>query len=272
MPAAMGVADASPAEIAGRYGFPVVVKGRVGYGGERVKITHNLDDLGAAASGWGGEPHDTFYEQYVDGTKLDYAAVVSAVGIEQELTYRVSAVKREPVGGASEVETIHDPQLVAFARKALEVVGCTGLVNMDVIRDKDGRDWLIDFNARAFGGSAGFLRAGIDISEGYLKAIGQRTTPPAHEPDRRRSHSSVPDVRRGRDRQREHHPHGPGVPASVVSVPPVAGLPVLAVGGAPHRRCAPHRTEGGEDWFVCQTRSRGPGRRPPAPRPGPHPR
>jgi predicted ATP-grasp superfamily ATP-dependent carboligase len=65
-----------------------------------------------------------------------------------------------------------------LARKAIEVVGCTGLVNMDVIRDKDGHDWLIDFNARAFGGSASFLSAGIDISEGYLRAIGQRTTPP----------------------------------------------------------------------------------------------
>jgi hypothetical protein len=177
-PSAVEVAAASPTEIAARFGFPVVVKDRVGYGGERVKIAYNLDDVVAAASGWGGEPHDTFYEQYVDGTKLDYAAVVSAVDIEQELTYRV-ARWREPVGGASEVETIHDPQLVAFARKALEVVGCKGLVNMDVIRDKDGRDWLIDFNARAFGGSASFLRAGIDVSEGYLKAIGQRTTPPA---------------------------------------------------------------------------------------------
>ncbi|HEY7947706.1 MAG TPA: hypothetical protein VID75_08520, partial [Acidimicrobiales bacterium] len=60
----------------------------------------------------------------------------------------------------------------------IEVVGCTGLVHIDVIRDKDGLDWLIDFNARAFGGSASFLGAGIDISEGYLRAIGQRTTPP----------------------------------------------------------------------------------------------
>jgi hypothetical protein len=185
-PAAVRVADASPAEIAGRFGFPVVVKERVGYGGERVKICHDIDDLVAAASGC-GDPGDMFYEQYVDGTKFDHAGVVSAAGFDQELAYRVPRW-RDPVGGASEVETIQDPQLTALARKAIEVVGCTGLVHIDVIRDKDGLDWLIDFNARAFGGSASFLGAGLDISEGYLRAIGQRTTPPTRT-------SPIPGVR-----------------------------------------------------------------------------
>ena len=76
------------------------------------------------------------------------------------------------------LETNFPAGLVALARRALEVVGCTGLVNMDVIRDEHGLDWLIDFNARAFGGSGSFLAAGIDTSEGYLQAIGQRTAAP----------------------------------------------------------------------------------------------
>ncbi len=80
------------------------------------------------------EPESLFYERFIDGTKLNYAAIVSPTGIEQELTYRVTKWQ-QPVGRASEVETIDDPQLVAFGRQALEVVGCTGLVNMDVIRD-----------------------------------------------------------------------------------------------------------------------------------------
>jgi len=176
-PEVVRVADATPAEMAERFGFPIVVKERVGYGGERVSIARDLGALAAATSGWGGDTEDLFYEQYVDGTKLDYAAVVSSTGIEQELAYKVTRW-RYPVGRASEVETVDDPQLVAFGRKALDVVGCTGLVNMDVIRDEKGVDWLIDFNARAFGGSGSFLAAGIDTSEGYLRAIGLRTTAP----------------------------------------------------------------------------------------------
>jgi len=176
-PGVVPVAEATPAEMAQRFGFPIVVKERVGYGGERVSIIRDLETLVAATSGNDASAGDLFYEQYVDGTKLNYAAVISATGIEQELAYKVTRW-RQPVGRASEVETIEDVQLVDFGRKALDVVGCTGLVNMDVIRDGNGVDWLIDFNARAFGGSGSFLVAGIDTSEGYLRTIGLRTAPP----------------------------------------------------------------------------------------------
>jgi hypothetical protein len=177
-PAVVKVADGSPGEVAEQFGFPVVVKESVGYGGERVRIAHDIDELVAAASALDSGSYTVFYEQYVDGTKLDYAAVVGRAGIEQEIAYRVKRW-REPVGGAIEVETIEDPELTGFARRALEVVGCTGLVNMDIIRDKNGSDWLIDFNARAFGGAGSFVVAGVDTTEGYLRAIGQRTTLPA---------------------------------------------------------------------------------------------
>jgi hypothetical protein len=176
-PGVVPVPDAAPAEMAQRFGFPMVVKERVGYGGERVSIVRDIEALVAATSGSGEGNGDLFYEQYVDGTKLNYAAVVSSTGIEQELAYKVTRW-RQPVGRASEVETIDDAPLVDFGRSALDVVRCTGLVNMDVIRDRNGVDWLIDFNARAFGGSGSFLAAGIDTSEGYLRTVGLRSAPP----------------------------------------------------------------------------------------------
>ena len=176
-PEAIPVADVTAEEIVARFGFPIVVKGTIGYGGQGVSIVHDFDALAAAAADGAGDAHDLFYEQFVAGTKLDYAAAIGPGGIEQELTYRVTRW-HQPVGRATEVETIDDPQLVALGRKVVGVAGCTGLVNMDVIRDENGRDWLIDFNARAFGGSSSFKAAGIDTSEGYLKAIGQRSAPP----------------------------------------------------------------------------------------------
>jgi len=103
---------------------------------------------------------------------------VSATGIEQEITYRVSQW-RPPAGRATEIETIDDPQLREFGRNIVAVAGCTGLVNMDVIRDRDGLDWLIDFNPRVFGSSGALRAAGMDISEGYLMAIGGRSAPPS---------------------------------------------------------------------------------------------
>jgi biotin carboxylase len=168
---------ASPGAAAATLGLPMVLKRRVGCGGDSVSITHTVASAIEAAARW-DDDHDHYYEAYVDGEKLNYAAAVSARGIEQELTYRVSRWV-QPVGTATEIETIDDPDLVALGRRAIEASGCTGLMNLDVIRDDDGRCWLIDFNARAFGGGANFLTVGLDVSEGYLAALGHRAEPPA---------------------------------------------------------------------------------------------
>ncbi|HVA02339.1 MAG TPA: ATP-grasp domain-containing protein [Acidimicrobiales bacterium] len=175
-PAMIPVAEITAEEAVEKFGLPIVVKGSIGFGGEGVAIAHELDDLVEAIADDGDGPGCQFFEQFVVGEKLDYAAAVGPTGIEQELAYRIVRWN-QPVGRATEVETIDDPQLVAFGRKVLEVVGCTGLANMDVIRDGQGLDWLIDFNPRAFGGSGCFRAAGIDTTEGYLRSIGEHSTP-----------------------------------------------------------------------------------------------
>jgi hypothetical protein len=174
-PATASVCDVSPQEIAVKFGFPVVVKPKVGCGGANVTIAHDLDELVTAASV--DNPEDFFFEEFITGTKFDYAAAVSPTAVEQEIAYRVLQWQR-PVGRATEVETIEDPRLVAFGRRVIGVSGCTGLVNMDVMRDEHGDDWLIDFNPRAFGASGNFRAAGINTSQGYLRSIGQRSDPP----------------------------------------------------------------------------------------------
>ncbi len=165
VPAILPMPGVSPETVARILGFPVVLKARVGSSGDQIRIVHDLPALHRVAATWGEHPERYFCEQYVDGEKYNYGAAVGECGIEQELTYWVSAW-RQPTGSASQIETVADGQLAALGRRALEVVGCTGLVNIDVIRDREGVDWLIDFNARAFGGAASFLCAGLDISEG----------------------------------------------------------------------------------------------------------
>lgn len=175
-PAVVHVDDAGPEEIAERFGFPVVVKDRIGSAGTNVVIADDLETLTLAAGPPEASGRERYYEQFVDGEKLNYAAAVTAAGPQQELGYRVIRWLM-PAGTASEVETISDTQLMDVGRRAVEVARCTGLMNMDVIRDREGRDWVIDFNARAFGGAMCFRWAGIDLSEGYLASLGRRSAP-----------------------------------------------------------------------------------------------
>jgi carbamoylphosphate synthase large subunit len=177
-PATVPLARWSPEQAAESLGLPLVVKDRVGSGGRGVIIAHNLNQLHHAVAQQTATLENRYFEQYVDGEKLNYGAVFGPAGFEQELLYRVTNWV-QPVGSAIEVETIDDEQLAEFGRKAVEVSGCVGVMNIDVLRDRDGADWLIDFNPRVFGGGTNFLQARLNIAHGYLHAYGLRTTPPA---------------------------------------------------------------------------------------------
>ena len=172
-PAVMLASGERPGTVAAQLGLPVVAKARVGCGGGDVVILVSLDELEVAHESLDCAPVGRYFEQFIHGVKLNYAATVSEDGIEQELTYRVSSWLM-PVGTATEIETIDDPALAEFGRRAVLASNCTGLINMDIIRDDKGLDWLIDFNARAFGGGANFLSIGVDVSDGYLRSLGRR--------------------------------------------------------------------------------------------------
>ena len=104
---------------------------------------------------------------------------------------------------------------------------------MDVIRDGQGLDWLIDFNPRAFGGSGSFRAAGIDTTEGYLRVIGAALAPHpvARRPSPVCASEVFPTCLEDVIESGSILAHDVGVPAGVVAVSPVAGLAVLALGG-----------------------------------------
>ena len=193
VPTIVPMPDVSPETVALTLGFPVVLKARVGSSGDQVRIVHDLPALNREVTSWGSTRSGTSTSSTSTVRSTTTPWPSEQAGIEQEPTYRVSAW-RQPTGSASQVETVSDIQLAVLGRRALEIVGCTGLVNIDVIRDRHGGDWVIDFNARAFGGAASFLCAGLDISKGYLSAIGQTRSPPARgaHPQNSRSGSSRP--------------------------------------------------------------------------------
>lgn len=167
----------TPEEISERFGLPVVVKERTGCGGSSVEICHDLKSLTLAHRDFSARASDCYYERFVVGEKVNYAATNSDHGLVQELAYRVTRWEL-PVGTATEVRTVSENSLMEFGRRAVTVADCRGLMNMDVIRDLRGEYWLIDFNARAFGGGMNFLVAGLDLSQGYLFAIGLRSERP----------------------------------------------------------------------------------------------
>ncbi len=176
-PDVIALKDATPEQVIEQFGLPVVIKERTGCGGCSVTICDDAPTLDRTYQEHWLQRNDFYYERFVQGEKLNYGAVYSSDGVEQELGYRVTRWV-PPVGTAIQVETIEDTVLITIGRRAVELSGCLGLMNIDVIQDAHGEYWLIDFNARAFGGATSFLLIGLDLSQGYLRSLHRRSAEP----------------------------------------------------------------------------------------------
>jgi hypothetical protein len=69
---------------------------------------------------------------------------------------------------ASRIRMIDDPGLVETGRAAFEALGISGLANINLIRDVDGREWIHDVNPRVFGSFLAFRQVGVDLQRAYV--------------------------------------------------------------------------------------------------------
>lgn len=160
--------DAS--EFAARHGFPIVIKERTGFGGLHVKIVESAAELDAAAAPFTGM-ESAYLEKFIDGEKVNFGAVVGSDEVLQGICYKTLEWVR-PVGPSSEIEIFDDPILYEAGRRAVEAVGVPGMVNVNFMLDANGVLWAIDLNARIFGGIVSYLASGMDLTAGYLAALG----------------------------------------------------------------------------------------------------
>lgn len=171
-------ADLPAEEAAEGLGYPLMVKQRISSGGAGVLVAHDPESLAVAiatltsAADAGSPTPPVFVERFLAGDIVQYAALVSSKGIEREACLHAHKGDATPFAPSVSVVMIHDPALLAAGRKAVGVLGCVGLVNLEFIRDRDGRLYHIDLAMRAFGNVAALSAAGVDLIGAYLGMIG----------------------------------------------------------------------------------------------------
>jgi hypothetical protein len=175
VPAKVSAEKIDPQDAVRRLGLPLVVKAKVGAGGDRVRIVGTQAELDAALIELDSDPTELFYEQYIDGEYIDYSAIVGPTGPVQEVATRsVDGTIYPP----SSIEIVDEPELLTFGRHIVEKLEFTGIVHMDTVKDSDGRYWLLDLNLRCWGSMFSCRRAGVDFGAGYLYATGLSTDMP----------------------------------------------------------------------------------------------
>ncbi len=146
-------------------GLPVVHKPRCGSGGAEVSIVRTMEELRAVLAGEGGT-EQFFFERFVDGDPLQFSGVIAGGRALLSATYRTTG-RRCDMGPASAIRCIEDEALHRTGELAARTLGVDGLVNVNVIRDADGRDWVHDVNPRVWGSCCAFRSASLDFHRAY---------------------------------------------------------------------------------------------------------
>ncbi len=150
--------------------FPLVVKPRSDSGSRGVFVAQTLAQARALAEYVG----DAVVQPRIPGREYTVDAVGDLEGRVAALVPRERLRVRAGVAVAS--RTVRDPELLALARRAADVVGFRGPGCVQIIREQgSGRLFVIEANSRLGGGVLASVAAGLDLP-GLVRriALGER--------------------------------------------------------------------------------------------------
>jgi hypothetical protein len=161
----------SPQKAVRAFGLPLVVKGRVGLGGNRVRIAHSLAEVEKALRDLSdGDPGRCFYQAHVEGKQVGYICVRDTDGPLLDYGYRVDATQWR-LGPSANVAVDADSSLVAIGRAVVNALGCRAFAQIDMIRDASGQVWPIDANLRPSSNTLSFLCLNVDLTAAYVSML-----------------------------------------------------------------------------------------------------
>jgi carbamoyl-phosphate synthase large subunit len=137
--------------------FPVIVKPRVGSGSRGIQRIDNADELDRI-------PRDgsLLVQELLPGAEYSLDVLATSTGKV------IAVVPRERLkvdsGIAVTARTRHDPRLQAFGREVAELIGLTGVANVQVKEDTRGEPALLEVNPRFPGTMALTIASGPDMA------------------------------------------------------------------------------------------------------------
>lgn len=153
--------------------FPAVVKGRLGAGGQFVRIVEDQQSLEQAATEFRADGVEPYVERFhPHGNGLGTAGVARdgellCVGSFERLTS-----PDQPLQPAVAIRAYHDAAAEEATRRLVDALGYTGIVCLNFVPDDDGHPLLIDVNLRIFGAWVTLDELGVPILASYLDLLG----------------------------------------------------------------------------------------------------
>jgi ATP-grasp domain len=144
-------------------GFPLVVKGATGVGGERVRIVESRDELDRVLRRTDEMGGAWCLQEWAPGPTF----LVGGVFDEGRALRLYAAEKLEQfparVGPAIRLRSTSDARVRELGAAAIQELWWTGIASADVIVRRDGTLALLEINPRPWGSIAGAASAGVDV-------------------------------------------------------------------------------------------------------------
>jgi hypothetical protein len=159
----------SPAKAVEQLSLPIVVKRRVSSGGLGVEIFERLESLEDFVNRI-EEPRAWIFQRFVEGRPFVGTGCAGDDGSALIATYEI--LKRSYTRGPSTgVGIVRDESISEIGRLLINAAQIRGMFCFDIIRDRDGVDWIHDVNPRASGGVSMCQSVGIDLYNFYIQGL-----------------------------------------------------------------------------------------------------
>jgi hypothetical protein len=159
-------------------GLPIVIKGRVGRGGDATRICASAASALTEARRLRGRGREPFAQAYIEGV----THLAGGLFVEGRMVRYYAGAKTAQfparTGPAAELTSMHDPALAECAARVFAAAQVTGLASIDVMCDAQGNAHFLELNARPWGSIEAAERAGAELFDGLVRMWqGREVTP-----------------------------------------------------------------------------------------------
>lgn len=172
----------SPADLeeaAGRFGYPLVLRGTRGLAGSQVRVVRSADEAVVALGELNGEsPGQPFAQAFIKGPRHLVGGFFSRG--ETIRLFAQETIDQHPAvtGPSTRVRACTDESLIRSARTLVADLGWSGMACVEFIRDEGGRFVLMEMNPRPWAALEVAERSGAGICRAFAESLAGRPVGP----------------------------------------------------------------------------------------------
>jgi len=145
--------------------YPVVVKDVAGAGATGYRLVHDDAGLASARAARRASRVPALLQQFVAGRQLLWMGVLHEGRLAASLPVERELLVPAEAGPSVLRRSLRLPELDRLGERLLTAIPYRGFASIDVIEDRDGRFWFLDFNPRLCAAFHTSLRAGVSFAD-----------------------------------------------------------------------------------------------------------